>query len=238
MAHYDDKLVYVRIPKCASSFIVNLLEYNCYCTEKLGLVHAPPALVMSAMSLLKGRFSFTCVRHPLEFIASVWREGMTEGWVNNRDLLGQCRNNNFEKFVENYLKYCPGRVSQIYELYCGTTELDYNHSLITDIFDCSMPPIGTWIDWYLRTETVVSDLISMFEHLDMPFTIRQGQRRVNVSKVGPERTVYPDSLRDAVMQAEQKAIKRFGYGEWVPVQHWSAHKLITRPVKQGRELIT
>lgn len=139
-----------------------------------------------------GKFTFTFVRHPLEWYPSFWSYRMMTGWQSS-DPADSFMSIHFEKFVRNTLRYAPGHVSWRYEQYVG-------------------PEPGV-LDFVGKTENMTSDLIKALRLAGEEFNEEKllHTPRYNVSLLHP---VYSDRLREVVLESERKSLERFGYGKY------------------------
>lgn len=195
MAHYDEERIYLRLQKCASNYVTHTLHAHGICRQYTGTYHDNPATSARVQDLVQGRFAFTFVRHPLDWLGSIWRFRTGLQWGEHQEL-DDCRHETFDGYIENYLRLHPGFVSELYEQFCG-------------------PPDNPYVAFVGRVENVGVDLVQLFASLELQFDPEKlPKKRLNKSLADASLTEYRPDLRDAVMEAERKAIERFGYGVW------------------------
>lgn len=138
----------------------------------------------------RGKLTFTFVRNPLDWYASMWAFRMMHGW-NNTHPLSVCQSDDFQQFLRKVLVRFPGFVSQLYESYAG-------------------PPPGR-LDFVGHQETLADDLIRALRLAGERFDPRiiRSTPLANVSF--GHRGLYPPDLRRAVERGEWRAMVRFGY---------------------------
>ncbi len=156
-------------------------------TREIGILHAIPA-----EAPVPGRFRFAFVRHPAEWYRSFWAYRMREGWTEDSLLDTKCRSDRFGRFMESALRYCPGYVSQLYELFVG-------------------PPWAPAVEFIGRQESLAYDLVRALRAAGELFD------EVKLRAVPPVNTdarlpVWPRGLLKEVTRAEERAMERFGYG--------------------------
>jgi hypothetical protein len=196
---YDDKRAYLRLQKCASTFTVRFLKQSGLCLQRVGQPHDNRLTNPEVHKICQTRWCFTIVRHPLDWLGSIWRFRTGAGWGTHQEL-DDCRHDTFDGFIENYLRLHPGFVSDLFQQFTGTANAPLVHY------------VG-------RSETVVDDLRMVCQLTDAHF--REDllpKERMNVSKQDRELSAYRRDLRDAVMEAERFAIARYKYDLWTDVR--------------------
>lgn len=138
---------------------------------------------------LQGRFTFSFVRHPLDWYVSYWSYRMLEGlW--KKGMLDACMSDDFDRFLRNALRRFPGYLSDFYEEYLG-------------------PPPGM-LHFVGRTENLAADLVRALRLAGEDFDEERllTTPRQNISAIRP---ICTPELRERVLRAEEKAMVRFGY---------------------------
>lgn len=138
----------------------------------------------------RGKFTFTFVRHPLDWYASFWSFRMFTGW-RTEEPLESCMSVEFEPFIRNVLRRFPeGYLSKFYEFYLGS------------------PPGG--LCFVGRTENLVEDLVKALTLAGEDFDEERlrATPRINASVLRP---LWSPRLREAVLRAESGILERFGY---------------------------
>lgn len=143
-----------------------------------------------------GRFCFAFVRNPLDWYRSYWAHRMRKGWKPQHKIDSVCASDDFETFVRHMLEKFPSYVSDLYELYAG--------------------PENDEIGFVGRQENLIEDLIRALREAGEAFDedrIRETEP-VNLGselQQWSEKSRYPSQLEEAVLRAEHRAMKRFGY---------------------------
>lgn len=143
-----------------------------------------------------GRFTFAFVRHPLKWYQSRWAYRMENGWEAGHPMDDACHSEDFNKFIAKLLNWRAGYLSDVYDQYCG--------------------PESAPISYVGRQERLADDLIEALRLAGERFdeeAIRTTPRE-NVT-AGLDRwkslSQYDPVLKSRILQAESRAMKRFGY---------------------------
>ena len=144
----------------------------------------------------RDRFIFAFVRHPLALYRSYWRFKIGGGWDARNPFDMDCRADTFQAFVENVVTRYPGWCSSMFEDYVG--------------------PPDRPIDFIGRHETLADDLVRALRTAGEPFD--EGMLRatppVNASR--PYEAIWTPALVDAVVESEERTLRRFGYEPAAP----------------------
>ena len=144
-----------------------------------------------------GRFTFAFVRNPLDWYASRWAYKMErEVWTDDDPIDAKCRCDDFQEFMRLLLEHFPGHASDLYELYVGRDE-------------------GV-VDFVGRQEALASDLTKALrlagEKFDEAAILDTDEVNVTARSLKwKARCKYTEELRRAVMKADERIMKRFGY---------------------------
>jgi hypothetical protein len=195
--HYDDKHAYLRLQKCGSSYIAAVLRAHKICQAWTGKYHDNPVTSEKVREVLadRRRIAFTFIRHPLDWLASIWRFRTGQGWGTQQEL-DDCRHESFNGFIDNYLRLHPGFVTELFEQFTG-------------------PADSPFVDFVGRLEFMPEDLPLAF--LLMGVELQEDllpDGKQNVSRTDPNLSRYLPHRRDLVMEAEQGAIERHNYWYW------------------------
>ncbi len=140
---------------------------------------------------VRGKFTFTFVRHPLDWYASFWSCRMNiHPTAPYRDLIGRYLSDNFEQFLRDVFKDLPGHLSKRYERYVG-----------------SFPGV---LDFVGKQENLLEDLIQALKTAGEAFDDEK-IRATPPENVSTNRPEYSPDLLRAVLESEYEAMVRFGY---------------------------
>jgi hypothetical protein len=188
---------FLHIPKTGGVWVSEVLKkvsgLNYAVCEQwdghLDLHHAPG----------QGLFTFAFVRHPLHWWRSYWAMREFGEWANAAWFCDvQCRSSNYAYFIECVLDKCPGMCSDLFETYVGTPEAP--------------------IDFVGRQENLQEDLITALKLAGEVFNEPAVQMvpPLNVGRSHGHRlgdAVLPPKLEQALVEAEWRAMTRFGYAD-------------------------
>jgi len=116
------KSIFYHVPKTGGTYVSYWLQPF---TNRIGLAHDTPSEMKphracrnpEAMDVIH------CVRHPADWLTSLWRYCTDENgnWRRLNPAILQpiikCGAKTFDGFIENYLEYCPGYVGDLYAHY-------------------------------------------------------------------------------------------------------------------------
>lgn len=145
-----------------------------------------------------GGFLFAFVRNPLDWYRSAWAYKSERNlWKDDEPFDAKCYSDDFQQFVRNVLEHYPGHVSDLYELYTGREETGV-------------------ISFVGRQESLAADLVKALRLANEKFDEKAllATSRVNVTAESPkwkDRCAYTPELEEAVIKAEERIMKRFGY---------------------------
>lgn len=191
----DSRSIFVHIPKCGGTWVNRVIrEFELKHTTispamNCGAKHAP-------LWVVRGDYknAFTMIRHPLSWYQSWykfqvqhrWKKWEPGNWHPQREL-ECCEADTFADFIGAVVCRVPGYLSRLYETYIPSTAHNYRVSV---------------------TERLAPSLIACLPGLD---TAQQSvilrHKRENVS---PQIACdYPPDLRDAILETEAVAIRRW-----------------------------
>lgn len=159
-------------------------------------VHSPLKALPKA--LVRDKYIFAFVRHPLSWFQSMWAFRMQTGWQN----LGcsneyMCKSNNFNEYVRKSLLYMPRRCTRIFT------------DILTTDTDVRVHYVGKY-------ESLLPDL---FHALDSagetynPFVISTLEKRNAAASLSmwQQQCVYEEDVLNALLKDECDIIGRFDY---------------------------
>lgn len=196
---YDQKRAYLRLQKCASTYVTATLSRHGICQQFTGVPHDNRVTSPEVAALCESRFCFTFIRHPLDWLGSIWRFRNGQGWGTHQEL-DDCRHETFDGFIEQYLVKHPGFVSELFEQFTGTLE----------------DPLCDYIG---RSENAEEDIRELFGILQIDFQEELlPPDRMNVSRTDTDLSRYRRDLRDAVTESECRVIETYSYPLWADVR--------------------
>jgi len=166
---------------------------------------------------------FCFVRHPIRWYESYFRymKGLgwpsfgglsTSRWHPNAELF-DLSDETLEGFMRNVLDRCPGYLARMYEWFTGPVAASSNAAgpMIQPVDDHA-----TACTYIGRQERLVEDLVAILDELGAPADEARVRATVpaNVSAPGGDDarpTVWDAGLLRAVLDAEDDAMRRFGY---------------------------
>lgn len=196
---------FLHIPRTGGTWVRKVLGENGLIVEELRSTERSQSSENSLHSwhmippkIEKG---FCFVRHPATWYQSYWcYKWQTNSWNRNNPFDAQCRDENFNDFVEKSLRSYPqGYVALIYEFY--TTHADF---------------VGL-------QENLTSDLIAALNWVGEDYKLDKivSARKENVSKQQWKQLARfePEMLR-RVLEAEASLIEKYGYTQYLPPVFW------------------
>lgn len=197
----DTNALFLHIPKTGGIWVERALA-----AAGIGFEQAPMKAGVSQRHALAAdlagsyEFSFTFVRHPLQwyeswwkFVAMTWPQWEPTVWHPQRDLEA-CAEDEFPAFIENCIERQPAYVTRMYEWYVGAPGLDR-------------------VQFVGHQEHLADSLIGVLRGLGYGFDeqLIRGQPSANVSDSLVGAPIWPRSLRADMEALERPAIERF-YG--------------------------
>ena len=146
----------------------------------------------------KGRLTFAFVRHPLWFYRSMWSYKMNRGWEMGNGLDEKFCHDTFEGFVNKCMDMAPpgmGYATSVYEWF-----LDNGKKTV---------------DFVGRQESLADDLVKALRMAGESFDEEalRTTPAINASKNEyRDKAVYSPELLALVLEKDDAAIRRFGYG--------------------------
>jgi hypothetical protein len=116
---------FLHVPKTGGTWVVGALRASGVAFE---VVRRP---AMTAVTLVEDhigldesrdfadRFTIAFVRHPLTWWTSFWVYRQMTGWEDGHPIDSCTQNDDFNKFIDNVVKYLPGDLSRRFEAYVG-----------------------------------------------------------------------------------------------------------------------
>jgi hypothetical protein len=152
------------------------------------------------------RFTFACVRHPLELWRSYWAYRNRTGWVDDHPLDRWVASADLNEFAIRLVEAAPGHTSDEYERFVG--------------------PPGQEIDYICRHERLTDDLCTALKLAGETFDERalRAQSPINTSDYGPSPARYTRHTAELLAESERRAIERFY--PWEPIPD----RLLAEPV--------
>ena len=209
------KCAIVHVPKTGGTWIRRSLKkaYGpiIFIPERNKYSH-PPLEMMQKLYPDMPKFTIAFVRNPLTWWQSYWTFRVETTWGDKvrktrqkqgrfcahpiiqktSELDAKCKHGDFNAFMYNVLKYYPGHCSNLYEIYIGTPKDQVSY-------------VG-------RFENLVDDTVTALnvagENFEESKLRKVGKQRFGKYKKSVE---YDPDLKKKVIQAESKAIHRFGY---------------------------
>jgi len=205
--------VFVHIPKTGGQFIEQVVRRLTGAGEvsypasadKMEARHPLPSALTNRYD-----FSFSFVRHPLTWYASLWRYNMAwasrkrrsawkawgDGWWHPWGILRDCEDHRFDRWVAKVLDNHPAYYTRVCEWYIG--------------------PYG-WqgLDYVGRTETLTVDLTAILaERLgyDPKHVIAAMREASGANRTKWPQPKWPNTLRDRVLSVESDVIERWYSG--------------------------
>lgn len=182
---------FLHFPKTGGSWVkkaiaaagINCEEYSVNGNPHIGLDHCP----------CPDKFKFAFVRHPVQLYRSYWQYKMGAVWDPEYTFDSDCRSDDFGQFVRNVVKMYPGIFGKTVVGFVG--------------------PVSNEIEFIGRYENLIEDLISALKQAGEIFD--EGAVRnlppYNVSDKVRFPAEYSPELEQLVRDAEEAAIRRFGY---------------------------
>ena len=127
----EDKLLFIRIPKTGGVWIKSVIKMLGLKTREVGHAHWHASVSTEIYNLMCGGMpAFTIVRHPLTWYQSYWAyKRQIHGdninklfapaimWHPTWVLDTKCDDTDFQKFIDNCLKYCPSYLTHLFHAY-------------------------------------------------------------------------------------------------------------------------
>ncbi len=196
--------VFVHIPKTGGTWIRGALRAAGLYQGDVGRDHATPKELADTLAFRSTAMVFCFVRHPLAWYQSYWCYRMKHGWhrpspgeaaapIRTVTLDAHCRDDHFDRFVENCLaRYPQGWVSHLYDHYTtGCTFVGRQERLREDL---------------LLALLIAGEPVDAARIRNHP-----PQNVASQEAVWRPRCQYSEALRQRVLAAEHRALERFGY---------------------------
>ena len=194
------KSLFLHIPKTGGTWIEEALKAAAVEVENPGAI----AEVTWRHSLLSHYrqsygFSFTFVRHPLDWYESWWKFQSSGSWPEHEPgvwhpqrVLGRCASNTFSEFINRCIEHEPAYVTRMYEWYIG-------------------PPGFELVDFVGRYEHLADDLVRVLrlaaEEFDEEALRRQPPANVSITRYGAP--AWEDEQKARILALEAPTINRF-----------------------------
>ncbi|MHA2427102.1 MAG: hypothetical protein ACXADB_03630 [Candidatus Hermodarchaeia archaeon] len=209
MAIVFPKSVFVHIPRTGGTFTRAALRHTAI--HKTSFEAHPPTVKRQAgihftvknidPAILEGKFVWSNVRNPLSYIRSRWCSHIRSALLLIPNKHAFRADDDFVTFVEKYVEYAPGSISQFFRNYLEK--------------DDKYPAV----DYVVKTEELPHGLITALElagedvsEEEKQAIIDEPPRHVNAST--PEKaakTELPLSLKKEFLDCEREIIRTFGY---------------------------
>jgi hypothetical protein len=157
---------------------------------------------------IENSFKFCFVRNPFQWYESYWRYACGVNWkcftLNKESkqalprrnwhpnyILHECKNDDFNVFMENILQRYPGYVTSMFSLYTPPQEIDF---------------IG-------KTESLIDDLIYVLKKLDIKFDDNKIRNipKINESYSTIEKPTWKGDIKEKIYYLEYPTLFRYGY---------------------------
>lgn len=196
--------VFFHIPKTGGSWVTKVLkemgicevDYRPHFRHILNLQAEHVTYRDIDKNRIKGKFSYAFVRDPVEWYRSFWKFRTAGGWDMRFILDRECKNVDFNKFVENVARVFPeGFVSSIYKEYLGH-QLDQ-------------------VDFVGKQENLKEDLEKALTLAGEVFSSERIKERKKFNVSNPpilkEKYQYKDDVLELIRRTERWAITKFKY---------------------------
>lgn len=196
--------IFIHVPKTGGTWVRGALRAAGLHQGDVGRDHATPAEIEQDPAYQASPMVFCFVRHPLAWYQSYWCYRMKHGWhkpspgeveapIRTVTLDAHCRDDRFDRFVENCLeRYPQGWVSHLYAHYTsGCTFVGRQERLVEDLL----------LALLIAGEPV--DAARIRNHPPQNVAAQQ--------TVWRQQCQYPKELALRVLEAESQALQRWGY---------------------------
>jgi len=195
----EGRAAFVHVPKCAGSWVRNVVKNGGLRTREIGKRHWTATAVRKAHPKL---FIFATVRHPREWIRSAWCYGMRKIEAKSGRVGPLWRNrvpflHDFEKFVEAYLKICPGYIGEFFEKWTKDADLVLKCESISGHIRSALHKAG------LETGKKFEKAVRLTAEAKVCGRLPEWK----------ERSRFTPQLETDFLHAEREALRRYGYAE-------------------------
>ena len=184
----------LHIPKTGGTWVREVLGNLQLIRVDTRSAHAPLPVFTAPHE--QRAFKFAFIRHPLDWYVSWWRWHADFAWTRKfaEPILPACAFTprlGFHEFVAQCLAQAPGMVSDLYELFVGAPEAP--------------------IDFIGRHESLRADLLKLLALRSLPYDVRIIDNTLRQQISQTSKPAWDPALRNAVAEAEARAMQRFGY---------------------------
>ena len=201
-----DRMRFLHLPKTGGTWVTQAIW-----AAGVDAVR-PPSMPFHAdlaeTAAYDGRFTFACVRHPLEFWRSYWAYRMRDGWHPESEIDAAAASPDLNEFARRVAASLPGAAGALYEAFVGAP--------------------GAEIDFIGRHERLADDVCTALRLAGEPFDERALRRHpaVNTSEYSGAAAWFEPDVARALARSERAAIERFYPFEPIP------RRLVRSPARE------
>jgi chondroitin 4-sulfotransferase 11 len=188
------KFIFIHVPKCAGSSIVEALES--YCDNKKYKTGHPNLRQYEQYMSIKEYYIFTFVRNPYDRAVSAFtylKSGVSKYKSDHITCERyEMKTMTFSEFIKKYMvnkKPLPQHFHPVFDHYIPTGDINK-------------------IDYFGKTETINTDILEICKRLNIDIT---PPMKTNNSKHKHYTEYYDDETRQIVAEKYAKDIEQFGY---------------------------